>query len=116
MLWADERSFAPGPACDSRRRFEHLDLKQGKKYAEKPDGTGINVGWAYLSEALRYKSQDNLGAIHDEMATAELRICSNRGFRLKLSSATRHHGAMRETSRHSLQTHWRRAWSLRASM
>jgi hypothetical protein len=45
-------------------------LQQGKKYAEKPDGTGVNVGWAYLSEALRYKSQDNLGAIHDEMATA----------------------------------------------
>lgn len=45
-------------------------LQQGKKYAEKPDGTGVNVGWAYLSEALRYKSQDNLGVIHDEMTTA----------------------------------------------
>ena len=45
-------------------------LQQGKKYAEKPDGTGVNVGWTYLSEALQYKSQDNLGAIHDEMTTA----------------------------------------------
>lgn len=45
-------------------------LQQGKKYAERPDGTGVNVGWTYLSEALQYKSQDNLGPIHDEMTTA----------------------------------------------
>ncbi len=45
-------------------------LQQGKRYVEKPDGTGVNVGWAYLSEALQYKSPDNLGAIHDEMTTA----------------------------------------------
>ena len=45
-------------------------LQQGKKYTEKPDGTGVNVGWSYLSEALKYKSQSNLGAIHDEMTTA----------------------------------------------
>ena len=45
-------------------------LQQGKKYAERPDGTGVNVGWIYLSEALQYKSQDNLGPIHDEMTTA----------------------------------------------
>ena len=44
-------------------------LQQGKKYAEKPDGTGVNVGWTYLSEAQQYKSQDNLSAIHDEMTT-----------------------------------------------
>jgi len=45
-------------------------LQQGKKYVEKPDGTGVNVGWTYLGEASQYKSQSNLGAIHDEMATA----------------------------------------------
>jgi hypothetical protein len=45
-------------------------LQQGKKYVEKPDGTGVNVGWTYLSEALQYKSQSNLSAIHDEMTTA----------------------------------------------
>jgi hypothetical protein len=45
-------------------------LAQGKKYVEKPDGIGVNVGWTYLNEALQYKSQSNLGAIHDEMATA----------------------------------------------
>jgi len=44
-------------------------LQQGKKYAEKPDGTGVNIGWTYLSEALQYKSPINLGAIHDEMTT-----------------------------------------------
>jgi hypothetical protein len=45
-------------------------LQQGKHYAEKPDGTGVNVGWTYLSEALQYKSPTDLGAIHDEMTTA----------------------------------------------
>jgi hypothetical protein len=44
-------------------------LQQGKRYAEKPDGTGVNIGWTYLSEALQYKSPTNLGAIHDEMTT-----------------------------------------------
>jgi hypothetical protein len=45
------------------------DLQQGKRYAEKPDGTGVNVGWVYLSEALQYKSPTDSGAIHDEMTT-----------------------------------------------
>jgi hypothetical protein len=44
-------------------------LAQGKKYADKPDGTGVNIAWTYLSEALQYKSTLNLGAIHDEMTT-----------------------------------------------
>jgi hypothetical protein len=43
-------------------------LQRGKQYVEKPDGTGNNVGWSYLSEAVRYKSQSNLGAVHDEIA------------------------------------------------
>jgi hypothetical protein len=46
------------------------DLAQGKHYAEKPDGTGVNVGWVYLAEALQYKSQADSSAIHDEMTTA----------------------------------------------
>lgn len=46
------------------------DLQQGKRYAEKPDGTGVNVGWIYLAEALQYKSQTDSGPIHDEMTTA----------------------------------------------
>ena len=45
-------------------------LQQGKKYAEKPDGTGVNLGWTYLNEALQYKSPSNLGAVHDEMTTS----------------------------------------------
>lgn len=45
-------------------------LQQGKHYAEKPDGTGVNVGWTYLSEALQYKSTTDSSAIHDEMTTA----------------------------------------------
>jgi hypothetical protein len=46
------------------------ELAQGKRYAEKPDGTGVNVGWIYLTEALEYKSQTDSGAIHDELTTA----------------------------------------------
>ncbi len=45
-------------------------LTQGKHYAEKPDGTGVNVGWTYLTEALQYKSPTDLGAINDARATA----------------------------------------------
>lgn len=44
-------------------------LRQGKKYAEKPDGSGMNIGWTYLSEALQFKSSATTSAIHDEMAT-----------------------------------------------
>ncbi|MGA9461581.1 MAG: hypothetical protein WBV28_02250, partial [Terracidiphilus sp.] len=43
-------------------------LKLGKTYAEKPEGTGVNIGWNYLSEALQYKSTSTSAAIHDEMA------------------------------------------------
>jgi hypothetical protein len=46
------------------------ELAQGKRYAEKPDGTGVNVGWIYLTEALQYKSQTDSSAIHDELTTA----------------------------------------------
>ena len=45
-------------------------LQQGKKYVEKPDGTGVNVGWTYLAGALQYKAQSSAGAIHDEMTVA----------------------------------------------
>ena len=45
-------------------------LKQGKRYTEKPDGTGANVGWTYLAEALRYKSTTNSSAAHDAQTTA----------------------------------------------
>jgi hypothetical protein len=43
-------------------------LKMGKTYAEKPEGTGVNIAWNYLSEALQYKSTLTSAAIHDEMA------------------------------------------------
>jgi len=45
-------------------------LQQGKKYAEKPDGIGANVGWTYLTESLRYRSVTNAGAAHDALARA----------------------------------------------
>jgi hypothetical protein len=45
-------------------------LQQGKKYAEKPDGSGVNVGWQYLMEALPYKSQQHLSDINDAKSNA----------------------------------------------
>ena len=44
-------------------------LSQAKHYLERPDGTGANVGWAYLEEALVYNRAD-ADAIHDEMTVA----------------------------------------------
>jgi hypothetical protein len=45
-------------------------LQQGKRYSEKPDGTGANVGWAYLAEALQYRSAINSSPAHDEQTRA----------------------------------------------
>jgi hypothetical protein len=45
-------------------------LQQGKRYTEKPDGTGANVGWTYLSEALQYRLATNSSAAHDAQTTA----------------------------------------------
>jgi hypothetical protein len=52
---------------------DHLSgyyLQQGKKYADKPDGSGANVGWAYLAEALQYRSAINSSSAHDAQTTA----------------------------------------------
>jgi hypothetical protein len=45
-------------------------LQQGKRYSEKPDGTGSNVGWMYLTEALQYRSATNSSPAHDEQTRA----------------------------------------------
>jgi len=42
-------------------------LKQADKYADKPDGIGMNIAWAYLSEALHYSSPSNSGDVRDEI-------------------------------------------------
>jgi hypothetical protein len=45
-------------------------LQQGTKYAEKPEGIGVNVGWTYLNEALQYRSTTNSSAARDERERA----------------------------------------------
>jgi hypothetical protein len=45
-------------------------LQQGKRYTNKPDGIGANVGWVYLNESLQYRSQTNASAAHDALASA----------------------------------------------
>ncbi|HEY2860124.1 MAG TPA: hypothetical protein VGJ21_17025 [Terracidiphilus sp.] len=44
-------------------------LDQSKKYLSKPAGSGTELGWTYLSEALPYKAS-NLDAIRDAMTDA----------------------------------------------
>jgi hypothetical protein len=44
-------------------------LVQAKHYLDRPDGTGANVGWTYLAQALQYKGAD-AGAVRDEMTRA----------------------------------------------
>jgi hypothetical protein len=44
-------------------------LTQAKHYLDRPDGTGANVGWNYLVEALQYKAS-NMGDVRAEMTRA----------------------------------------------
>jgi hypothetical protein len=50
-------------------RLGEYYLSLAKHYLDRPDGTGANVGWAYLEEALQYNRAD-AGSIHDEMTLA----------------------------------------------
>lgn len=40
-------------------------IELGKKYLEKPLSSGVGIGWAYLTEALRYRPNDP--TVRDEM-------------------------------------------------
>ena len=50
-------------------RLSDYYMAQAKHYLDRPDGTGANVGWAYLEEALSYNRADS-DAIHDAMTVA----------------------------------------------
>lgn len=50
-------------------RLSDYYLTQAKHYLDRPDGTGANVGWVYLEEALVYNRAD-AGAVHDAMTVA----------------------------------------------
>jgi hypothetical protein len=50
-------------------RLSEYYLAQAKHYLDRPDGTGANVGWAYLREALDYNRTD-AGTIRDAMTLA----------------------------------------------
>lgn len=45
-------------------------LSQAKHYLEKPEGSGTELGWAYLQEALSYKAS-NQAAVRDARVGAE---------------------------------------------
>ncbi len=62
------------PAIEDRMailggRLSDYYMAQAKHYLDRPDGTGANVGWMYLEEALAYNRAD-AGAIHDAMTVA----------------------------------------------
>jgi hypothetical protein len=44
-------------------------LDQGKHYLSKPGGSGTELGWMYLTEAMSYKAS-NLDAVRDAMVSA----------------------------------------------
>jgi hypothetical protein len=44
-------------------------LTQAKHYLDKPSGSGTEIGWTYLTEALAYKA-NNLDAVRDAMFSA----------------------------------------------
>ncbi len=44
-------------------------LKQATQYLDRPDGSGVNVGWAYLEEAIPFHAS-NIGAVRDQMTRA----------------------------------------------
>ena len=49
-------------------------LEKAKHYFEKPSGSGAELGWTYLTEALPYKA-DNLDAVRDAMtANTQLHV------------------------------------------
>jgi hypothetical protein len=50
-------------------RLSDYYLSQAKHFLDRPDGTGANVGWAYLQQALQYNRAD-AGAIRDEITLA----------------------------------------------
>jgi hypothetical protein len=71
-----ERCFAltNDPGFDDRmtilgHSLSDYYLAQAKHYLDRPDGTGANVGWTYLAEALRYKGAD-AAAVRDAMTLA----------------------------------------------
>ena len=55
-------------------------LAQAIVYLGKPNGSGTELAWTYLSEAFRYRA-DNLSAVRDKMTEAN----QKHGFRSKLS-------------------------------
>ena len=70
-------------------RLSDYYLAQAKHYLDRPDGTGANVGWAYLDEALAYNSAD-AGAIRDEktLATPAHQLRSRLSLRVKFFDRT----------------------------
>jgi hypothetical protein len=55
-------------------------LNEAKRYLAKPAGSGTELGWTYLSEALPYKAK-NLDAVRDAMTS----VASTHAMRSKLS-------------------------------
>jgi hypothetical protein len=70
-------------------------LKQAKQYLDRPDGSGVNVGWEYLEEALSYRAS-NAGAVHDEMTRARdaHQLKSRLSMRVSFRDTTSHRDAV----------------------
>ena len=71
-----QRAFELGEDANLKDRMATLAdklseyyLTQAKRYLNKPLGSGVGLGWAYLEKALPYKGS-NLDLIRDEMTKA----------------------------------------------
>jgi hypothetical protein len=50
-------------------RLSDYYMVRAKHYLDRPDGTGVNVGWAYLEEAKQYNHLD-INSVQDAMTSA----------------------------------------------
>jgi len=65
---SENESYKDKMDLDGNELSSYL-LDQSKHYLEKPGGSGTELGWAYLQEALRYKAS-NLDAVRDATVAA----------------------------------------------
>jgi hypothetical protein len=70
-------------------------LQQATRYLDRPDGSGVNVAWAYLDEALQYRAS-NVGAVRDQMTRAAdaHQLKSRLSMRVSFRDTTSHRDAV----------------------
>jgi hypothetical protein len=70
-------------------------LLRATQYLDRPDGSGVNVGWVYLEEALKYRAS-NTGTVQDQMTRARdaHQLKSRLSIRVQFRDTTSHRDAV----------------------